>query len=66
MKPEGVPESWRDPTGWRPYPLQMSIPPDTRGISYWKWFHTVSFCDPVDLKLWLSVHGADAPKTTRK
>lgn len=55
--PEEMPVSWRDPSGWRPYPLQMSVPWDEKGIplKVWERLHQVVY-DPVHLATWITMH----------
>lgn len=45
-KPD-IPNSWRDPSGWRPTELQMSIPPEAKGKPWHVWMYKQSVCDVV-------------------
>lgn len=31
---EKIPDPWRDPTGWHPTALQMSVTPESRGVPW--------------------------------
>lgn len=50
-----IPDSWRDPSGWRPYPLQMSVGPDAVGVPYDKWMFQQQLVTPAQVRAWLTM-----------
>lgn len=48
-----IPATWRDPSGWRPTPLQMSVPPETVGIPCDKWMYQRVLATPDQVRVWL-------------
>lgn len=50
-----VPQSWRDPSGWRPTPLQMSVDPDIAGIHLAKWRFQQVMATPQQIQIWLGI-----------
>lgn len=51
---------WRDPSGWRPYPLQMSVSPERTGLTFERWSRDQVICRSEDVAVWISMHNADA------
>ncbi len=57
-----IPDAWRDPSGWRPTPLQMSVRPDAVGIPPDKWMFRQQLATPEQIRIWLSMLGKDKKK----
>lgn len=45
----------RDPSGWRPTPLQMSVHPEAVGIPYDKWLFQRKLATPEQIHVWLKM-----------
>lgn len=50
-----IPESWLDPSGWRPTPLQMSVSPEAVGIPYDRWMSQQCLATPEQIRVWLKM-----------
>ncbi len=55
----GCPPTWRDPSGWRPAPLQYSVPPEARGERFERWIYRQVLATPEQIQIWLQMHGPD-------
>lgn len=54
---------WLDPSGWRPYLLQMSVLPEQRGIPFHEWQRSQPLCTRAELMAWIA---ANDPETLLK
>jgi hypothetical protein len=51
------------PDGWTPTPLQLSVPPNQRGIPWAQWLRRQKLCDDAELRAWLAANGAGVVKS---
>lgn len=66
MSSDEVPAVWRDPSGWRPTKLQMSVRPDAVGIPWEKWIFQQPLCTPEQVRVWLNLLEEQKRKKSEK